>query len=308
MVTRWRASGIGLASTFTSPAIEHRSRRRGKISPSDPAPEVEPCRSTIGTRVDAGLFHDFHQTWVIEIKKTLNAGLLPSGYYALAEQVMGGGIPDVVSLERPATDDPLPSLGHGLERTAVAPAVRFIALAELAARQAGRAVLLAVRHISRDCVVAMVEIVSPGNKHNRRNSDFVGKSVRALEAGIHLLIVDLFPPGPGYRQGIHRAIWDDIEPDHRFVLPASEPLTLASYIGGPCPEALVEFAAVGQSLPDRPLFLTEDIHVPVPLEATYRLAFDAVPTGERGVLEALRQPMSVNRSAIARRRIESLTW
>jgi hypothetical protein len=62
------------------------------------------------TRVDAGLLHDFHQTWVIEVKKALNAGLLPSGYYALAEQVMGGGIPDVVSLDRPATDDPLPSL------------------------------------------------------------------------------------------------------------------------------------------------------------------------------------------------------
>lgn len=237
------------------------------------------------TRVDAGLLHDFHQTWVIEVKKALNAGLLPSGYYALAEQVMGGGIPDVVSLDRPATDDPLPSLGGGLERTAVAPPARFTARAE-APQYARRASRVVVRHISRHRVVAMVEIVSPGNKHNRREfRRFVGKSVKALEAGVHLLIVDLFPPGPRDPQGIHRAIWDDIEPDHGFVLPESEPLTLASYIGGPCPEALVEFAAVGQSLPDRPLFLTEEIYVTVPLESTYRSAFDAVPTVRRGVLE-----------------------
>ena len=35
------------------------------------------------TRVDAGLFHDFHQSWSVEIKNAPNAGLLPKGYYAL---------------------------------------------------------------------------------------------------------------------------------------------------------------------------------------------------------------------------------
>ena len=30
------------------------------------------------TRVDAGLFHDFHQDWTIELSRSLNAGLLPS--------------------------------------------------------------------------------------------------------------------------------------------------------------------------------------------------------------------------------------
>jgi hypothetical protein len=38
------------------------------------------------TRVEAGIFHDFHHGWIEEIKRTLNAGLLPDDYYALAEQ------------------------------------------------------------------------------------------------------------------------------------------------------------------------------------------------------------------------------
>ncbi len=44
------------------------------------------------TRVDAGLFHDFHQDWTIELRRSLNAGRLPPGYVALADQQTGGGV------------------------------------------------------------------------------------------------------------------------------------------------------------------------------------------------------------------------
>ena len=48
------------------------------------------------TRVDSGVFHDFHLRWIISIRNTLNGGLLPGDYYAMAEQVAEGPIPDVV--------------------------------------------------------------------------------------------------------------------------------------------------------------------------------------------------------------------
>src|SRR5688500_162326 len=51
-------------------------------------------------RVDANLFHDFHQTWTINIRNALNGGLLPPGYSALVEQHAGGVAPDVLTLER----------------------------------------------------------------------------------------------------------------------------------------------------------------------------------------------------------------
>ena len=51
-------------------------------------------------RVDANVFHHFHQRWTIAICDALNAGLLPSGYSALVEQHAGGLVPDVLALER----------------------------------------------------------------------------------------------------------------------------------------------------------------------------------------------------------------
>ncbi len=52
------------------------------------------------TRVDAGIFHHFHQRWVSALCDALNTGGLPPGYYALAEQVIGGPIPDVLTLQQ----------------------------------------------------------------------------------------------------------------------------------------------------------------------------------------------------------------
>lgn len=42
------------------------------------------------TRVDAGIFHAFHHSWIEEISRALNRGILPKGYHALPEQIAGG--------------------------------------------------------------------------------------------------------------------------------------------------------------------------------------------------------------------------
>src|SRR6516162_9030995 len=61
------------------------------------------------TRVDAGIFHDFHLTWLGTLKTTLNSGLLPAGYYALAEQIAGRIGPDVLTLQSPQPSEGGPS-------------------------------------------------------------------------------------------------------------------------------------------------------------------------------------------------------
>ncbi len=61
------------------------------------------------TRVDAGIFHAFHVAWLPAIQRALNDGLLPDGYYALAEQHAGRPITDVLTLHAsPADREPLP--------------------------------------------------------------------------------------------------------------------------------------------------------------------------------------------------------
>ncbi len=164
------------------------------------------------------------------------------------------------------------------------PRTRIVRKAEerIYVRKADRIV---VRHRHGE-VVAVIEIVSPGNKaspHALRA--FVEKSAEWIDQGIHLLVIDLFPPGQRDPQGIHKAIWDEfIEED--FQRPDDQPLTLASYDAQPVPIAYVEPVAVGDVLPDMPIFLRPGKHVPAPLEATYQTAWNFFPAPLKRLLEA----------------------
>jgi hypothetical protein len=230
------------------------------------------------TRVEAGIFHAFHHSWVEEIARALNRGLLPAKYYALPEEVAGGREPDVLTLKGPAKGGEPEASPHGaLALAAAPPKVHFRARTEMD-RYATKAKAVVIRHTSRHQVIAVVEIVSPGNKSSRHGlRSFVDKAVEMLQAGVHLLIVDLFPPGPRDPQGISKAVWDELC-DNDFALPPGKPLTVGAYIGGPYPEVFIEPTAVRTALPEMPLFLTPDNYVPVPLEATYQSAWEAIPS------------------------------
>jgi hypothetical protein len=112
----------------------------------------------------------------------------------------------------------------------------------------------------------------------------VEKAALLLEKGIHLLLIDLFPPSPRDPQGIHAAIWDEIA-GKEYALPHGKPLTLASYERALTVKAYVEHLAVNDSLLEMPLFLEPGAHVPAPLEATYQSAWSAVPRRWRMILD-----------------------
>src|SRR5689334_18606987 len=161
------------------------------------------------TRVDAGIFHHFHQDWTVELCRSLNAGRLPRGYFALTEQVAGGPIPDVLTLQRWPAEGRDSASEQALAVATAPPRTRFVVRAE-PEQYAVRANRVAIRHRLGD-VVAMMEIVSPGNK-DRRGSlrTFCDKAVSLIEQGIHLLVIDVFPPGKHDPQGIHPLIWNEI--------------------------------------------------------------------------------------------------
>ena len=52
-------------------------------------------------KVDAGTFHAFHNAWNTHLMGRLNGGILPKGYYALAEQYVRGRVPDVLTFQLP---------------------------------------------------------------------------------------------------------------------------------------------------------------------------------------------------------------
>jgi hypothetical protein len=240
------------------------------------------------TRVDDGIFHAFHVAWIPELSKALNSGLLPEGYYALPEQHAGRTIADVLTLHTPPVIVPemyVPPLQSGCVAVAQAPPkVRKRETVEhslLARRRT-----LAIRHVSGHRLVAMIQILSPANKDRAAVEDFAANAVDALDAGVHLLLVDLFPPGKHDPEGIHgeirRKLEHDMEP---YSPPAGEPLTFASYSTGPAVEVYLEYRGTGAAtLPDMPLFFQPEKFVTAPLNQTYHDAYLGMPAYWKAVL------------------------
>ncbi|MGL4419198.1 MAG: DUF4058 family protein [Gemmataceae bacterium] len=224
------------------------------------------------TRMQAGDFHHFHQAWITYIANHLNGGLLPPEFMALSEQVTGRPIPDVVTLQ---TGTKKGGSGGVALAPAPEPSARVIQKFERI-NYAKRKDRVIIRH-GRGRVVAIIELVSPGNKDSRHAMrSFVEKTADILNQGVHLVVVDLFPPTPRDPQGIHKAISDEFS-DEPFDFLPEKPLTVASYIGGDLPTAYVESVSVGDLLPSIPLFLTEYDYVPCPLEASYMEAWAVFP-------------------------------
>ncbi|MDB5313533.1 MAG: hypothetical protein JWO38_7735 [Gemmataceae bacterium] len=235
-------------------------------------------------RVSPGTFHNFHYRWLAALCDALNAGGLPDGYFAMAEQRAGGPIPDILTLHLPPPPGGATN-GHttGPAVATAPPQTRFVVRSEVLeyARRANR---ITIRD-DLGQVVAVIEVVSPGNKDSRNAiRAFVGKIGELVDHGIHLVVVDLFPPGPRDPQGIHKAIWDEIGPDQPFDLPKDKPLTVAAYEAESV-TAYVEPVAVGDVLPGIPLFLTRRQHVRCPLEASYQAAWGVMPAPIRRLFD-----------------------
>jgi hypothetical protein len=140
------------------------------------------------TRVSAGIFHDFHQGWTIEIRNRLNSGVLPDGYYAMADQRVSGPEPDIIALR-----------------------------------------------------------------------------LRSPEPKGGLVVAE------------SQAIWDELVGESLGTRPADKPLAVAAYDAGDELTTYVDALAVGDLLPDAPLFLAPGWYVNVPLEQTYMASWDVAP-------------------------------
>ncbi len=147
---------------------------------------------------------------------------------------------------------------------------------------------LAIRHVSGHRLIALIEILSPANKDRARHvQDLAHKAVSALERGVHLLLVDLFPPGPHDPSGIHGAILQRLgRPDSAYAPPADGPLLLASYVAGPevdhLPGSLCRWAIFWSGCRcscDRTVTWN------VPLGPTYQATARGMPAFWRDVLE-----------------------
>ena len=233
--------------------------------------------------VPPGIYHNFHLQWIAAMAKQLNSGLLPSGCFAMAEQVTGGQEPDVVALK--SFGLPKESISQTtlvLAEPRLMPSTSVVMKAEID-RYVQKSNRIVVRHVSGD-VLAIIELVSPGNKSSvHAIRSMVDKLVEFFYDGINLLIVDPFPPGPRDPDGIHALIWQQIN-DTPFRISADRPLTIASYQASPTKTAWVEPTAIGMPLPVMPLFLQGSSYINLPLEESYQETWTALPKELKGMI------------------------
>ena len=229
-----------------------------------------------------GAFHDFHTSWIGAIRTSLNNGLLPPGYYAAAEQVVGGPSPDVVTLDAWQPDDNedgdrFPdSFAGGVALADSPPAVQYRIQLERDAfvTKANR---IAIRHLTNDRLVAVIEIVSAGNKSSVSALEALSRKVRTLMSEhVHLLIIDLIRSGKNCPDGLPTYLsFSNFNATPNIT--EDKPFTLTAVRSGETYEAFVETIGVGDTLTDMPLFLNDSQYIPLPLEQTYESAWQGVP-------------------------------
>lgn len=228
-------------------------------------------------KVDTGVFHTFHGSWIAKIHEALMSGLLPAGYFALTDTYLDGVMPDILTLRHRDTDGFQDDSLSGTMLKTHRPKAFHIVRSEddhFLAKQ--RHIVVRDRRNRR--VVAVIEIVSRSNKRSPLAVEqFVLKSVELLKAGIHLMVIDLLPPTKACPLGFHNKIWEyghavcDYEPAE------GKNLSVVSYDASDMLEAFLEPLAVGDAMPSSPLFLLEGTHIELPLEETANLVMKFIP-------------------------------
>ncbi|MDB5391647.1 MAG: hypothetical protein JWM11_7293 [Planctomycetaceae bacterium] len=236
------------------------------------------------TRVEAGIYHHFHLEWISRITAAVNSRL-PPDYYALAEQFAAGFGPHVLTLRNDKPDEIITaSAATTLER----PKTKYFQEtdSDFYLRKKNSTV---IRHVCGDRVVAMIEIVSPGNKNSAHGlRSFLLKVRELLIQKIHLLIIDPFPISQRVPYGLHALVYEDFE-DEPVRLTNDKPLSTIAYECDESLRAYLEPFAVGDSLMDMPVFLYPGMYIEVPLEETYMSAWKAVPRRWQEVISPAEQ-------------------
>ena len=249
------------------------------------------------SRVADREFHDFHNVWTANIRSKLNSGLLPRGFYARCEQKYGTPIADVLTLFSPEAPPPEVNgyhaadsgTGGGVALAVAPPRVKSVLL-EPPVGYRNRAIV--IRQETDERPVAVLEVVSRSNKDTaKRLGEFVAKVRGTLDAGIHVVLLDLLPPSDFSPGGLHVSISSDIglhvSPDRPEWQPTERPIASISYLADRMGmRAYYEYLKVGDPFPELPLFLNTERYINLPLAETYDETFRGTAGITRQKLES----------------------
>lgn len=217
-------------------------------------------------RAGEAWYHDFQLGWAVALCRRLNHGVLPPPLYAMSE---------TIDLRPPAEFTPFPEPDGPERRTRWRhlltsaddrpPQTRFRFVGN---RRQYATVIASVRDDLHQPLAAVVWATRQDRETPHRWDALTAFVAGAVTRGVHALVVDVFPPLPANSENVHAAVWGRILTGS-FDVPADKPLTFASYSAGTEVSAYVEPVAVGDPVPDMPLFLTHDSYILCPLAASY---------------------------------------
>ena len=218
-------------------------------------------------------WESFHARWSGAIADSLNANLLPKGYFAEIQVHVGSRVEvDIAALRDDRTEamqETQPSGGIAtLKPRAWAPPAPAMAMPAI---YPDSIEVLVYNTESGLTLVAAVELVSPGNKDRadyRRG--FAAKCATYLQQGVGLIIIDVVTDRGG---NLHNELVDLLGVGDQFLI-ADEGLYAAAYrpIRRPDVERIDVWPAalaVGKPLPLLPLSLDKAVCIPLDLEPPY---------------------------------------
>jgi hypothetical protein len=211
------------------------------------------------SRVEDASFHDFHQSWLFCIKNSLNRGGLPDGYFAHMERRMGPFQSDELTLATPPTG-PKPLNGHsarGGPPGGVAVATKPPQVTTRLTATPTRRTTVVVRQVVSSRLVALIELASPANKDRPENvAAYAGKAKAALDAGVHMVHLDILPPTKFTPVGLGGAIWAAVD-GFDYPFSTARPLAADAFHARGVIDLYANPLAVGDELPVR-----RDVHRP----------------------------------------------
>jgi Protein of unknown function (DUF4058) len=216
----------------------------------------------------------FHQIWVASMVRRLNRGLLPSRYHA-APHIRLGTYAEIdvgTRQEESVSVQEMPNASDGAVATYSPPKPQLTFEADLS-REDVFEIQVFDDELGQN-LVAAVELISPANKDRPQSRhEFVVKCASLLKADISLVLIDIVTTR---RANLFKELMEYLE-IRKPANPIKKHLYCCSLLpsgsnGHARVDVWPETLQVGAVLPILPLWLRDDLAVPLELESTYEEA------------------------------------
>jgi hypothetical protein len=220
-----------------------------------------------------------HSTWTATIATQLNRGILPPDYFAMPQITVGVRVEaDVTAWKQPVSgggNGPVATQVWAPPRPALSAAVDFVNVQSFEVQ--------ILQQMGGPKLRTVVELISPANKDRPGHRlAFAIKCAAYLQKGISLVVVDVVTER---KANLHAQLAEVLPQANSLAWQSPTDLYAVTYRAVPWSEGdrmdvWPEVLTLGAELPTMPLWLDEELCIPLRLEESYATTCDSlrIPT------------------------------